>query len=245
MATTAARDLCISTRPVPRRRLSDLPRSGVAAARADARCPLPRDYRRRGRSDPTTVPGINVPRARRPGCVALLASHPVWAIAFPQGLGRGRKHRRRIGLEDWQREVAHDHPTSLLRGLLHSDGCRSITGSRPRFRAGGSVSTATSATSSPTIRRTSGGSSASTATWSDCVGHSRASRTSRSRIVTRSRCSTGSSGRSGESADERTRTSTGPRAHQDLNLERLPVPPRPRVCRPVAKITAAGGGRRI
>jgi hypothetical protein len=73
-----------------------------------------------------TVPGINVPRARRPGCVALLASHPVSAIAFPQGLGRGRKHQRRIGLEDWQREVAHDHPTSLLRGLLHSDGCRSI-----------------------------------------------------------------------------------------------------------------------
>jgi hypothetical protein len=34
------------------------------------------------------------------------------------------------------------------------------------------------------------------------------------------------------SADERTRTSTGRKAHQDLNLARIPVPPRPRVAIP-------------
>ena len=77
-----------------------------------------------------TVPGINVPRAARPGCVALLASHRVWAAAFPQGLGSGRKHHRRIELTAWQRQVTHSHPPSLLRGLLHSDGCRSVN----RFR---------------------------------------------------------------------------------------------------------------
>jgi hypothetical protein len=27
-------------------------------------------------------------------------------------------------LEAWQREIVREHPAALLRGLLHSDGCR-------------------------------------------------------------------------------------------------------------------------
>lgn len=50
-------------------------------------------------------------------------SHPAIAQAFPQH-GPGRKHLRRIVLEDWQTEVSHREPEALVRGLIHSDGCR-------------------------------------------------------------------------------------------------------------------------
>jgi hypothetical protein len=29
-------------------------------------------------------------------------------------------------LTDWQRALTHAHPGALVRGLIHSDGCRSI-----------------------------------------------------------------------------------------------------------------------
>lgn len=38
--------------------------------------------------------------------------------------GRGMKHTRRILLEPWQIRVVADDPESILRGLIHSDGCR-------------------------------------------------------------------------------------------------------------------------
>jgi hypothetical protein len=43
---------------------------------------------------------------------------------FPQH-GPGPKHTRSITLEPWQRWVSIErHPELLLRGLIHSDGCR-------------------------------------------------------------------------------------------------------------------------
>jgi len=42
---------------------------------------------------------------------------------FPQH-GAGKKHERRIELADWQRRAVARHPQLLLRGLIHSDGCR-------------------------------------------------------------------------------------------------------------------------
>jgi hypothetical protein len=48
-----------------------------------------------------------------------------WPDAFPQH-GRGRKHERPIVLEDWQQAIVDEHPWAFLRGLLHSDGCRTI-----------------------------------------------------------------------------------------------------------------------
>jgi len=48
---------------------------------------------------------------------------------FPQH-GRGRKHERRIALTAWQRDVTAAHPRELLRGLIHSDGCRFIANQR-------------------------------------------------------------------------------------------------------------------
>jgi hypothetical protein len=55
---------------------------------------------------------------------------------FPQH-GPGRKHERRIALVDWQRGLVAKHPEHLLRGLIHSDGCRFVNTGRnwrhPRY----------------------------------------------------------------------------------------------------------------
>ena len=42
---------------------------------------------------------------------------------FPQH-APGRKHERRIILADWQERIVSRRPDLLLRGLIHSDGCR-------------------------------------------------------------------------------------------------------------------------
>jgi hypothetical protein len=74
-----------------------------------------------------TMPGPNVHRYYRPNVrtVVLQSWSMNWLVAFPQH-GPGKKHLRRIELVDWQREITHAHPRELLRGLIHSDGCRCI-----------------------------------------------------------------------------------------------------------------------
>jgi hypothetical protein len=72
-------------------------------------------------------------RGRR-GALQLRARSPVidvssywkhWPCVFPQH-GPGRKHTRRIALTPWQQRIVDAHPDQLLRGLIHSDGCRTI-----------------------------------------------------------------------------------------------------------------------
>jgi hypothetical protein len=46
-----------------------------------------------------------------------------WPELFPQH-GPGRKHRRPIVLEPWQRDIVERHPWDFIRGCLESDGCR-------------------------------------------------------------------------------------------------------------------------
>lgn len=46
-----------------------------------------------------------------------------WPHVFPQH-GSGPKHKRKIALEPWQQRIVHRYPGRLLRGLIHSDGCR-------------------------------------------------------------------------------------------------------------------------
>ena len=46
-----------------------------------------------------------------------------WPCIFPQH-GPGPKHRRSIRLEPWQKQITRRYPGRLLRGLIHSDGCR-------------------------------------------------------------------------------------------------------------------------
>jgi hypothetical protein len=46
-----------------------------------------------------------------------------WPHLFPQH-GPGVKHKRKIALEPWQERIVERYPGRLLRGLIHSDGCR-------------------------------------------------------------------------------------------------------------------------
>lgn len=73
------------------------------------------------------LPGVNVRVRLRAGWdVRVVDSASVsWPLLFPQH-GPGRKHDRRITLEPWQQAIVDQHPEAFLRGLIHSDGCRSI-----------------------------------------------------------------------------------------------------------------------
>jgi hypothetical protein len=46
-----------------------------------------------------------------------------WPCLFPQH-GPGRKHEREIVLTEWQGRLVARWPALVLRGLIHSDGCR-------------------------------------------------------------------------------------------------------------------------
>ncbi|PCG82195.1 hypothetical protein CIB93_31185 [Streptomyces sp. WZ.A104] len=62
-------------------------------------------------------------RVRRAGChnIKVYSKHLI--CLFPQH-GPGRKHERHIALESWQQAIVDSHPWQLVRGLIHSDGCR-------------------------------------------------------------------------------------------------------------------------
>jgi len=57
--------------------------------------------------------------------VIVEAAWKSWPDALPQH-GPGRKHTRPIILAPWQRAIVDRHPRPFLRGLIHSDGCRTI-----------------------------------------------------------------------------------------------------------------------
>ena len=69
--------------------------------------------------------GVHVHRCERSGMIELQAWSPNWPVAFPQH-GPGKKHLRRIELVDWQLVITRAHPRELVRGLIHSDGCRTV-----------------------------------------------------------------------------------------------------------------------
>jgi hypothetical protein len=71
------------------------------------------------------VSGRPVYRVSKPGCTDLASLWKHWPCLFPQH-GPGRKHERRIALEGWQREAVEADPRPLIRGLIHSDGCRAM-----------------------------------------------------------------------------------------------------------------------
>ncbi|QKW05923.1 transcriptional regulator [Streptomyces sp. NA04227] len=68
-------------------------------------------------------PDNRVCLVRRDGCVAVTSYSKHWPCLFPQH-GPGKKHDREIRLEQWQRALVAAHPWELVRGLVHSDGCR-------------------------------------------------------------------------------------------------------------------------
>jgi hypothetical protein len=72
------------------------------------------------RSNPGRVSGSNSARL-----MTIQSCWKHWPCLFPQH-GRGPKHARRIELAGWQREIVEAHPWPLIRGLIHSDGCRCV-----------------------------------------------------------------------------------------------------------------------
>lgn len=64
-----------------------------------------------------------VSRVARVGCIAVQSYSKHWPCLFPQH-GPGKKHDRRIELTHWQEQVTEQFPEDFLRGLFHSDGCR-------------------------------------------------------------------------------------------------------------------------
>jgi hypothetical protein len=62
---------------------------------------------------------------QKTGCVEVSNYWKHWPCLFPQH-GPGRKHLRRIRLEPWQEAIASSYPDRLLRGFIHSDGCRTL-----------------------------------------------------------------------------------------------------------------------
>ena len=67
--------------------------------------------------------------------VIVEAAWKLWPSALPQH-GPGRKHHRRIVLADWQREIVDRRPEPFLRGLIHSDGCRTINRFKTKLPSG-------------------------------------------------------------------------------------------------------------
>jgi Homeodomain-like domain len=59
------------------------------------------------------------------GAIRIYARSDNWLHLFPQH-GAGQKHERKIELTLWQREITCAHTRDFLRGLIHSDGCRTI-----------------------------------------------------------------------------------------------------------------------
>jgi hypothetical protein len=71
----------------------------------------------------TVMPRNRVGRVGYGGWHELFAYSKCWPCLFPQH-GPGRKHERKIGLTDWQTRLVARWPALMLRGLIHSDGCR-------------------------------------------------------------------------------------------------------------------------
>jgi hypothetical protein len=69
------------------------------------------------------VSAAKVGMIKRDGCIEIYAFWKHWPCVFPH-LGPGEKHLRRIQLEAWQWQLVDYDPRELIKGLIHSDGCR-------------------------------------------------------------------------------------------------------------------------
>ena len=84
---------------------------------------------------------VRAARAVLPRNRVYVKKHPVYNVVmigcaskalptlFPQH-GPGRKHSRQIELARWQESITFVHAEELIRGLIHSDGCRFVARQR-------------------------------------------------------------------------------------------------------------------
>jgi hypothetical protein len=72
-------------------------------------------------------------RRRDSACIEVSMHSKHWLVLFPQH-GPGPKHLRQVQLAPWQQCIVDEFPGVLLRGLIHSDGCRIIAHERQHGR---------------------------------------------------------------------------------------------------------------
>jgi hypothetical protein len=77
----------------------------------------------------TVLTSSSVSTVRRTGCVAVASYSKHWTCLFPQH-GPGMKYQRAIVLEPWQEQIVREHSAAFVRGLFHSDGCRTVNRTR-------------------------------------------------------------------------------------------------------------------
>lgn len=75
----------------------------------------------------------HLPQYPNGGVMQLSAYSQHWPCVFPQH-GPGRKHERKIRLVGWQDDIVRRWSGPLLRGFIHSDGCRSMNAVTVRGR---------------------------------------------------------------------------------------------------------------
>ena len=83
----------------------------------------------------TVMPTSSVFRVARTGCREVKCWSKHWPCLFPQH-GPGKKHNRTIELVPWQQEIVTRCPGAFIRGLFHSDGCRSTNRVRRKLAGG-------------------------------------------------------------------------------------------------------------
>lgn len=81
------------------------------------------------------MPKNQVGRRGRQGCVEVISRSKHWACLFPQH-GQGMKHTRTIAMEPWQQQIIARYTKNFIRGLIHSDGCRSMNRVRRPLKDG-------------------------------------------------------------------------------------------------------------
>lgn len=69
------------------------------------------------------MPDNKVGVQQQQGCSEVRSHSKHWPCLFPQH-GPGKKHTRRIELASWQQAIVRKYGQALIRGLIHSDGCR-------------------------------------------------------------------------------------------------------------------------
>lgn len=81
------------------------------------------------------MPQSKVNRRSVTGAIDVNSQSKHWPCLFPQH-GPGRKHTRKIELAVWQQEIVDQCTEEFVRGLIHSDGCRTTNRVRKRLKDG-------------------------------------------------------------------------------------------------------------
>jgi hypothetical protein len=71
------------------------------------------------------LPPSRVFCVKRQGCTEVKSTSKHWPCLFPQH-GPGKKHTRKIELQQWQAAIVQGYPGEFAKGLIHSDGWRGV-----------------------------------------------------------------------------------------------------------------------